>query len=174
MLNDFSLILSLFMIVLAAGILLRLAIIDLKIRLLPNVWVGAFALTGIGFHALTQLGFITLQSAAIGILIGGGLLLAIRTAGNFYYKQDTLGLGDVKLMAAAGLWLGQDYILFALVCGAVAGLVHGGGMMLVHRIKHKEAAQVSTFSLPAGPGFIVGIVIAALAKFGGLHHVLFS
>jgi prepilin signal peptidase PulO-like enzyme (type II secretory pathway) len=173
MLNDFSLILSLFMLVLAAGILLRLAIIDFKIRLLPNVWVGAFALTGIGFHALTQLEFITLQSAAIGILIGGGLLLAIRTAGNFYYKQDTLGLGDVKLMAAAGLWLGQDYILFALVCGAVAGLLHGLIMMTLSSVKHKKLEKASTFSLPAGPGFIVGIVIAALAKFGALDHLLF-
>ena len=161
------------MLVLAAGILLRLAIIDLKTRLLPNVWVGAFALSGLAFHALTQMQFISWQSAVIGILLGGGLLLLIRAAGNFYYKQDTLGLGDVKLMAAAGLWLGQEYILLALVCGALAGLVHGFAMMIAHRIKHQEAAQLSTFSLPAGPGFIVGIVIGALAKFGGLDHLLF-
>ena len=156
-----------------AAMLILLWVIDLKHRLLPNVFVAGFAVCGVVFHLSTQMYFTSYLDALIGVLIGGGLLLGIRMIGNAYYKQDTLGLGDVKLMAAAGLWLGQSYILHALVIGALAGLVHGLGMMGIRWTKTRKLESISTFSLPAGPGFIVGIIIAGVAKFSGLPHLLF-
>ena len=151
-----------------------LTIIDLKTRLLPNIWVGFFALFALAFHFSTQGTFITWQDALIGAFLGGGLLLLVRTIGNFYYKQDTLGLGDVKLMTAGGLWLGYEHITLAIVCGALAGVCHGLLLIIMQWRRTKKLEPLSTFSLPAGPGFIVGILIAALVKFQGLPHYLFS
>ncbi len=170
---DFFDISALISLALAAAVLLRLAVIDLKTLLLPNTHVLAFAMLAPVFHFFTAFEYIDWQSALIGALIGGGLLLVIRTVGNYFYNQDTLGLGDVKLMAAAGLWLGQDYILHALIIGAVAGLVHGIILILAQWATTKKLNGLSTFSLPAGPGFIVGIAAAMVAKFFMAEHLLF-
>lgn len=156
------------------ALLTRLAIIDLKIRLLPNRLVLGFAIMGILFHSASLFTYNTPTGMLIGALIGGGLLILIRCAGNFFYKQDTLGLGDVKLMAAAGLWLGPEHILAALIWGALAGLTHGGTCYGYERLYKKTTHPLSTYSIPAGPGFIVGILIAALAKFWPLSHLVFS
>lgn len=170
---DFLNIPALITLIFAAALLLRLAIIDLKTLLLPNTHVLAFALLAPAFHFFTFFGYIDWQSALIGAAMGGGLLLLIRTVGNYFYNQDTLGLGDVKLMAAAGLWLGQDYILHALIIGAIAGLTHGIILIFIQWIKTKKLNGLSTFSLPAGPGFIVGIAAAMLAKLSAVEHLLF-
>jgi len=156
----------------AIAILLTLAVIDLRVRLLPNIAVLGLALSGFAFHASTLFFYAPVQDLMVGAFIGGGTLYMIRLAGNMAYKSETLGLGDVKLMAAGGLWLGSYFILPALIIGAIAGIIHGVLLMAIHRYKTKEFAAFSTFSLPAGPGFAAGLFIAALAKFSGLPHLL--
>src|SRR5688572_14911939 len=109
----------------AVALLIALSVIDLKVRLLPNELVAGFALLGVVFHLITQGYHLSVQDILTGALLGFGILYALRFAANWYYKQDALGLGDVKLMGAAGLWLGVDGVLFALTLGAFAGLIHG-------------------------------------------------
>jgi leader peptidase (prepilin peptidase)/N-methyltransferase len=82
----------------------------------------------------------------------------VRWAGNAYYGRESMGLGDVKLMAAAGLWLGPHGVILALICGAVAGVMHGCGLALVKRLKTGLWPPMSQLELPAGPGFIVGMI----------------
>lgn len=154
--------------------LIALALTDIKTRLLPNTLVLSLALFGLAFHIITNFAFGAYLEIIWGALLGGGLLYAIRCMGNYLYKQDTLGLGDVKLMAAGGLWLGPYDILLALTLGALAGLIHGAVSFSYDKIKYKNAPQLSTYALPAGPGFITGLVIGALAKFWSLPHLLFS
>jgi leader peptidase (prepilin peptidase)/N-methyltransferase len=85
--------------------------------------------------------------------------------GNAYYKQDTLGLGDVKLLAAAGLWLGVEGVVIALTVGAFAGLLHGIAVGLIQAVRDKRKANFSRLMIPAGPGFCVGIIGAWLWLF---------
>jgi leader peptidase (prepilin peptidase) / N-methyltransferase len=143
----------------ASALLVVLTYIDLRDRLLPNIYVLPLALLGIAFHALTDFRFCTPQAMALGALAGAGTLLFIRTAANAYYKKDTLGLGDVKLMGAAGLWLGLDHIFLGLAIGAGLGVIHGLAYAFV-----KKEKSLSTLAIPAGPGFIGGIVMVFLLK----------
>ena len=99
--------------------------------------------------------------------MGGGILYVIRMAGNAYYKQDTLGLGDVKLLAAAGLWLGMEGVVFALTAGAFAGLLHGIFVACYRAIKEKTKPNLNRLMIPAGPGFCIGIVASWLYLFYG-------
>ncbi len=154
-------------------ILYKLTVIDLKVRLLPNVYVGAFFLCGVAFHGLTNLHYITLLDAAIAILLGGGMLLLIRTIANRYYGFGTLGLGDVKLIGAAGLWLGTDFIFLAISIGAFAGLLHGIAYGYMLQQRSGEKVNFAKLSIPAGPGFIAGIIITACIKFSSLPTLLF-
>ena len=166
-------ILSLLCLSLALITLGALVYIDLRTRLLPNILVLNLAILGGAFHAASLFFYNAPLDLFVGAVIGGALLYLVRMAGNAYYKADTLGLGDVKLMAAGGIWLGSDFILIAVIAGALAGLAHGGILITWHWLKTKELAALSTFSLPAGPGFAAGLLIAALAKFTALPHLHF-
>ncbi len=145
-----------------------LAIIDLRVRLLPNTYVLGVFLCGIAFHALSNFYYISPVSMVLGAIFGGGLLYVVRFFANAYYKTDTLGLGDVKLMIAGGVWLGVDGIFLAISLGAFAGVIHG----LVFNALQREREAFSTFSIPAGPGFIVGFLGVAAYQFQFLPKIL--
>jgi len=99
---------TLLIILSAAGLLITLTIIDFKTFLLPNIYVFPFAALGLLFHLCTDFDLLSIEQIIIGGLAGYGILYIIRAAGNKYYGQDSLGLGDVKLIGSAGLWLGLD------------------------------------------------------------------
>lgn len=149
---------ALLCIFLAIALLVLLAVIDFKTFLLPNIYVGPFAVLGIIFHIATDFYYLSLQGMMIGGAAGYGILYLIRMAGNKYYGQDSLGLGDVKLLGASGLWLGLEGVLFAMTIGAFAGLVHGLIYALYRKITTKEPFTITRLIIPAGPGFIVGIL----------------
>ncbi|MCB9982544.1 MAG: prepilin peptidase [Rhodospirillales bacterium] len=165
-------IISILCLLIGAGLLIALIVIDLRTLLLPNVLVLGLALAGFMFHASTLFYYMPASDLALGGFIGGGVLYLIRAAGNALYKtDDTLGLGDVKLMAAGGLWLGPYFVLIALMAGAVAGLAHGLILIARQWMKTRKIESLARFSLPAGPGFAAGLFIAALAKFFPLTHL---
>lgn len=167
-------ILSLALLCLAAatGLLVALSIIDLRVRLLPDRLVLPFGLLAIVFHSMAMFRFLTLPDMMAGAALGGGILYGIRFVANRIYQQDTLGLGDVKLMLTAGLWLGPDGVLMALTLGATCGLVHGVGTALAQAIVRKRPFTLSRLEVPAGPGFAVGIVLVALYKFADIVMVM--
>lgn len=153
------------LLIIASVILMTLSIIDLKTWLLPDPLNLALAITGVTFHFATGFEIIPPYDMIFGALIGSGLLYIIRMGGNAYYKQESLGLGDVKLLGAAGLWLGLEGTVIAIILGAAAGVVHG--LILAGVIAHKEKTRYSLqrLMLPAGPGFCVGIFLSGLWLF---------
>lgn len=130
--------------------------IDLKLWILPNELVFLLALTALPFHYATDWFFGGWMFFALGAIIGGGALLAIRALANKFYGFETLGLGDVKLLAAAGLWLGPENALMALSIGAFCGVGHAVIIAIT------ENKSLSRMMLPAGPGFIAGILITTI------------
>lgn len=153
----------------ALAVLVVLAVIDLKTWLLPNPWVLTFACLGVVFHGASRFQFMSIDAMIFGALTGGGILYGIRMAGNAYYKQDTLGLGDVKLLAAAGLWLGVEGVVIALTLGAFAGLLHGLGVGLARAVKQRSRPNLSRLMIPAGPGFCIGIIATWVWMFYGYY-----
>jgi leader peptidase (prepilin peptidase) / N-methyltransferase len=156
----------------ALVLLYALSVIDLREGLLPNELVMGLAALGMIFHLCTTFSFMSAGQMLLGALAGGGLLYSIRAAANFYYAQDALGLGDVKLLGAAGLWLGPYYVMTALVLGACAGILHGLAVALWLWRKTGRMPALSTLSLPAGPGFAIGIVLTGLIAFRNLPALM--
>jgi len=158
---------------LAAVVILFLAIIillwhcaiDLKLRLLPDELTAALIVLGLAFHWAAYPYAGTWQSVAMGGLLGGGTLWLVRAIANRLYGFETMGLGDVKLLLAFGVWLGPEGVLYALIGGAVAGVLHGVSMMMYDRIKTGSSAAFREMTVPAGPGFCVGALLAALWQF---------
>lgn len=159
-------------IIISLILLLFLTYIDLKHRLLPNKYVFPLGLLGIFFHFLLHFAIFSPIDLLLGCLVGGGLLYGVRLVANHFHRFDTLGLGDVKLMGAFGLWLGVDGVLLAISLGAFFGVLHGLGYGLWLKVKTGTFPPLTSFSLPAGPGFIVGGLVIALYKFSGLFPLV--
>ncbi len=152
-------------IVIAIALLIALSIIDLKILILPDELNFALGVTGVAFHLAASQQFFGYDSMIFGAITGAGMLYVIRFFSNRHYGRDTLGLGDVKLMGAAGLWLGFEGILPAITLGALAGLVHGIAYAGWIAWENKTPFTIHQLSIPAGPGFAVGIVLAGAYLF---------
>lgn len=107
--------------------LVILVVTDLEHRLIPNPVSAAVALLGLGWVAAHAGGApdAWLQ-AGLGLLLLGGLALALRWLFGRLLRREALGLGDVKLMAAAGLWLGPfglaPFLLLAGLLGVLLAL----------------------------------------------------
>lgn len=142
--------------VLAFIALIWMGWIDLKLWILPNELVFLYALTALPFHFAIDWVYGGWLLFVVGALIGGTTLLMIREAANRFYGMETLGLGDIKLMSAAGLWLGPQGILLALSVGAFCGVFHA----VILAVTKKQSLK--RMMLPAGPGFIAGIILVTL------------
>lgn len=157
----------------AAGLscLLRLAVVDLRDCLLPNEYVLGFAFAAALFHIASFFHFLNLSDMMAGAAIGGAGLYLVRAAAHYFYKTEALGLGDVKLMAAAGLLLGPSGILLALICGAGLGLLHGLAVHLRNKRREGFSGSLLAANIPAGPGFILGILAAGLFQFHSFEGI---
>src|SRR5882724_7219559 len=97
-------------------LLAALAAYDCKHYILPDKMNLGLALACLLLHTMTRWTLLSPVEALAGAA-AGGLLLAVRAAARRYYHEDALGLGDVKLMGAAGIGLGFPNILLALSVG---------------------------------------------------------
>tara|TARA_B100001750_G_scaffold225929_1_gene218175 strand:+ start:793 stop:1272 length:480 start_codon:yes stop_codon:yes gene_type:complete len=143
-------------VVIALLALLWMGWIDLKLWILPDELVILFAAPALIFHYAIDWYYGGWLLYIVGAVLGGGTLYSIREAANRFYKMDTMGLGDIKLMAAAGLWLGPQAILLALSVGAVCGVIHAITLAVLQK------KSIQAMMLPAGPGFIAGIILVFL------------
>ena len=85
----------------------------------------------------------SLGDAALGALVGGGLLYVLGEAWQRLRKVEALGFGDVKMMAMVGLFFGLKLTVLTLLLGSLVGSVVGGLYILLAR----KGAQ---YELPLG------------------------
>jgi prepilin peptidase CpaA len=90
---------------------------DIRSRRIPNALVVPFALSGIAANCVLQ-GLTGLGSSL------GGIFLAAIVCGVFCFLRG-MGMGDLKLCAAIGAWIGPQQLGFALVMTFIAGAVIG-------------------------------------------------
>lgn len=158
--------LAIFSYILALLLLTALAWRDLQEYILPNKMNAALALTFGAFHISTGWQIVTPQEAVLGALAGGGMLLAIGLAADHFYKKDSLGMGDVKLMAAAGIGLGFPDIMLAMSAGAFAAMLHGCVMAIAQERRTGEKVNLGEINVPAGLGLAAGVAIVMVTQFG--------
>jgi len=92
-------------------------------------------------------------NSLIGLVLGGGPLLAIGWTWEKLRKVEAMGGGDVKLMGMVGAFLGWKNALLTIMLGALAGSVIG--IALIIFTKHKMEKVI-----PFGPFLAVGAIAA--------------
>ncbi len=154
-------------VVVGIGLLIWTSIIDLKEWILPDEITLGFLALGLVFHFVTFGDILAPHEMLMGALMGGGTLYVIRALANACYGRDTMGLGDVKLLFAGGVWVGAYNIMLGLAVGAFAGIVIGLIFLLLPHehpedIKPEDEDGFLKTAVPAGPGFAVGIIFAII------------
>lgn len=129
--------------------LVAVTLTDLELKIIPNKILLAAALLGLAAIVAFDPG--SLPERAASAAAAGGLLFAAALA----YPRG-MGLGDVKLAATMGLFLGRDVgpaLFVALLAGALAGLL----------IMLREGAAARKRGIPFGPFLALGGVVGLLA-----------
>ncbi|MEM7740884.1 MAG: A24 family peptidase, partial [Pseudomonadota bacterium] len=73
------------------------------------------------------------MDAVIGGVLGGGSFFLLARGYRLLRGQEGLGGGDVKLMAAAGIWCGPWALPFLVLMASLSGLLFAGAMFLTGR-----------------------------------------
>jgi leader peptidase (prepilin peptidase) / N-methyltransferase len=129
--------------------LVAIALTDLERRIIPNKVLLVGAIVGLVLAVATDPG--SLPERAIAVAAAGGLLFVIALA----YPRG-MGLGDVKLAAVMGLYLGRSVAPALLVAFAAGSLV---GLALI--VRHGAAARKR--AVPFGPFLAFGGITGLLA-----------
>ena len=136
------------------SLLLALAVIDFDHLLLPD----KLTLPGLGLGLAAQLALPagSLASGLAGALVGAGFLLAVAGAWELARGAEGMGLGDVKMLAMIGAFLGIGGVVVTLVVGTLVGSIIGLTLIAAGRVDMGS-------KLPFGVFLAVGGVVALFA-----------
>ena len=97
-----------------------------------------------------------LAGAALGALLGGGILLAISGAWYLLRGEEGMGLGDVKMLALVGAFLGWKGVIVTLFVSTLTGAAVGLALA------RKSSAGLKS-KVPFGAFLALGALVALFA-----------
>lgn len=180
---------SAFAVMVAIGLFLCAAFIDLDTMEIPDVFsIGGFVvgvvlsallptLHGFGGGGPLVDGMRAFFESIQGAFIGTGLILWFALLAEVLLRKEAMGFGDVKLMGAIGAFFGWQGAVFALFGGAVIGTIVLIPVMLVQRVRGAlEPRPVGSgaddapaefdpeegWRVPFGPALVAGALVYAL------------
>jgi len=93
-------------------------------------------------------------TALLGAAVGFGLLWLVAVLGEWMFKQEAMGGGDIKMMAMVGAFVGWQGVLLTIFLGALAGTLVFVPLWLLHR---KKLVPFGVFlAVGAAVTFLVG------------------
>lgn len=133
----------------------QISVADFQRRIIPDAYLFPLFLLGLLTVTMFPHWFISPQNAAIGATIGYALGTGIGFVFDWIgHKKNPdseipIGMGDIKLLATGGLWLGTTGLAIALVVSCVLGGIWG--------------ARKNQRFIPFAPFFITGAILALIA-----------
>lgn len=142
-----------------SAILIALTASDLEARILPDEFTLGGTLLGLAFSLFVPMeAYIVtfliptqyaprwhwLAESAFAAVVGGGAIWLVAFVYEKFRRREGMGLGDVKMIAMIGAFLGLRYSLLILLVASLAGSI--GGLIYL-KATRKEA---STYELPFG------------------------
>ena len=128
--------------------------IDLHHQILPNVITLPGIAIGFLFSLAGPPGWL---DSLLGIALGGGILYGIAAAYYAVRHEEGLGMGDVKMLAMIGAFLGWKAVLVTLILSSFTGALVGIGIIAASRGGMRLALPFGTFlSLGALAAMLVG------------------
>lgn len=122
---------------------------DLETGIIPDEIAYLGIPLGLLYAAMTG----SVGDSALGVALGLALLLAVQKTGEFIYKKEALGGGDIKLAMLFGAFLGWQYLLLALFLGYIFGALEAVALLA---LKFKKTGDYIAF----GPALCLGALVA--------------
>ena len=111
---------------------------------LPGVPIGlALSLAGMFWGEATGLRVVSVFDSLLGILLGAGILFALDRVTVLLLKKPGMGMGDMKLLAMLGAFLGWKGTLGTLMMGSVIGSFVGVSVLFYYRKRGENAVVES-------------------------------
>ena len=134
------------------SMLLVVTFIDFEYYIIPDRITYPGMVLGMALSWVNPL--VTPLDALIGLLAGGVALYLLAMLGDFVFKKESLGGGDIKLAAMLGAFLGWKNIIFIFFGAAVFGLIYAIIQMAVSR------KQGAGRMIPFGPFLSLAALVA--------------
>jgi leader peptidase (prepilin peptidase)/N-methyltransferase len=127
--------------------LVPIAVIDLDLKIIPNKLTGPAAVLALALGAVLEPSYLPEQLAA-----GAGALIFFMLPALIHKKG--MGMGDVKLVAVLGLYLGRA-VAPAIFIALILGVVVGATIVAMKGVSDGRRTQV-----PFGPFLAAGALVA--------------
>ena len=141
--------------------------IDFKHQIIPNTI--SLPGIGVGFLASFILPRISYLDSLFGIALGGGVLYLIAMGYYLITKTEGMGMGDVKLLAMIGAFLGSKAVIITIFLSAFLGALVGI-TLIVFKGKSRK------YAIPYGPFLAIGALATLFwgdSLLGWYHYLLF-
>jgi leader peptidase (prepilin peptidase)/N-methyltransferase len=157
---------TLFYLLFISGLIV-ITFVDLKHMIIPNVITYPGILVGILYNALTtnwqnslelvsnfSFGFqnffellneVPILDSLFGVILGGGILLLIAYTYEIIRKRQGMGMGDVKLLALIGAFLGWQGVFFVIFLSSILGSIVGLSIIITRKGDLKYALSFGPF-----------------------------
>jgi leader peptidase (prepilin peptidase) / N-methyltransferase len=141
---------------LLGAVLVALSVSDFRTMMLPDRSNVLLAVSGLGQSVV--LGMPRFRDAVLGSIIGGGLLALLAALYRRLRGIDGLGAGDIKLVSAAGLWVGWQGMPLLVTVASISALA----FVVIVRAG-MAARSTRTTLLPFGPFLALGTLVTWLS-----------
>ncbi|GAB4347045.1 MAG: A24 family peptidase [Candidatus Abyssubacteria bacterium] len=111
-------------------------VLGLGVSLIPDGWAGGLRVSE------------SFVDSLIGCAVGGGMLYAAALFALIFLKKEGMGMGDVKLLAMVGAFLGWKRVLVTVLVASVAGSAITGVLILARVRKRDEYIPFGTYLAP--------------------------
>jgi len=92
----------------------------------------------------------SLWASLLGVLVGGGSIYAMGMLGDFLFKKESMGGGDVKLLAMVGAFLGWQLAILTFFIAPFFGAVFG----IIEKIRTNDT------TIAYGPFLVLGALVS--------------
>jgi leader peptidase (prepilin peptidase)/N-methyltransferase len=107
------------------------SVIDWQLKIIPDsITLSLLALSPLVVYLHPELDWL---SSLLGIIMGGGIIYLIAWIYYLLRRGYGIGMGDAKLLAAIGGWLGYQAIFSTILYGALLGSFYGVALMAKNR-----------------------------------------
>lgn len=130
--------------------LILLTYVDLRTGLLPDLLTLPLIVGGLVYAAFGALDW---RNALAGAVIGYLLIAGLAALWRRLRGYEGIGLGDAKLLAAGGAWVGANQLPLVLMSASTLGLV---AVLIVSK---KQLSEESRAAIPFGPALGFGVWI---------------
>lgn len=140
--------------------------VDYEIQIIPNrlnLTMFEIGLIFVFIYGITNLSIS--MDMLLGMLTGGGIFLLITLIGGAIAGKEAMGLGDVKLMGALGLYFGFASTITISVMSFLIGAIVSIILIIIRKNKMNSY-------IPFGPFIVTAAIISIFVPFNIIFNVL--